>query len=103
MDCGRPCFALFGPVAAHVNEGLAREFVRRVQDFRKESGLDVADRIRLYLEASPKLKEAIMAHQVYITGETLTVDLSFAAAPKKANQITDTFEGETVTIGLMKV
>ena len=86
-----------------VNEGLAREFVRRVQDFRKESGLDVADRIRLYLEASPKLKEAIMAHQVYITGETLTVDLSFAAAPKKANQITDTFEGETVTIGLMKV
>jgi hypothetical protein len=44
-------------------EGLAREFVRRVQDFRKESGLEVADRIHLYVKASPVLKKAIQHHK----------------------------------------
>jgi isoleucyl-tRNA synthetase len=83
-------------------EGLAREFVRRLQDFRKESGLDVADRIRVYLDASPVLKDAILRHREYITGETLTVELSFASAPVQAKVISDTFDGETVTIGLFK-
>ena len=83
-------------------EGLAREFVRRLQDFRKDSGLDVADRIKVYLEASPALKEAIQRHSDYITTETLTVQLNFAAPPGIAQVLTDTFDGESVTIGLLK-
>jgi isoleucyl-tRNA synthetase len=83
-------------------EGLAREFVRRVQDFRKESGLEVADRIRLYVEATDTLKEAIQRHRDYITGETLTVDLFFTPAPAQAKTHTDSFDGETVTFGLIK-
>jgi isoleucyl-tRNA synthetase len=86
-----------------VKEGLAREFVRRLQDFRKESGLDVADRIRLFLEASPMLKDALQRHQEYITNETLTVALTFAAAPDDAKVISEAFDGETVVIGLLKV
>ena len=85
-----------------IAEGLAREFVRRLQDFRKESGLDVADRIRVTLQASPTLKEAILRHHDYITGETLAVELSFAAAADGAQILTDTFDGETVTIALLK-
>jgi len=85
-----------------VAEGMAREFVRRLQDFRKESGLDVADRIRVYLQASPTLREAILYHHEYITGETLAVELSFAVAPENARFISDTFDGETITIALLK-
>jgi isoleucyl-tRNA synthetase len=85
-----------------VKEGLAREFVRRLQDFRKESGLDVADRIRLFLKASPMLKEALLRHQEYITTETLSVELTFAAAPTKAKVTSEAFDGETVIIGLLK-
>lgn len=85
-----------------VAEGMAREFVRRLQDFRKESGLDVADRIRVYLEASPLLKDAILKHHDYITGETLAVELSFGAKPAAAKVISDSFDGETVTIALIK-
>lgn len=85
-----------------VAEGMAREFVRRLQDFRKESGLDVADRIRVYLEASPLLKSAILKHHEYITGETLAVELSFGAKPANAKVISDSFDGETVTIALLK-
>lgn len=83
-------------------EGLAREFVRRLQDFRKESALDVSDRIRVYLEATPLLKNAIQKHTDYITNETLTVELNFAGAPADAKVIQDSFDGETVTIALQK-
>lgn len=85
-----------------IAEGLAREFVRRVQDFRKESGLDVADRIRLYVQATDTLKEAIHRHQEYITGETLTVELAFAPAPAHARVNEEAFDGEKVTFGLLK-
>lgn len=85
-----------------VAEGLAREFVRRVQDFRKESGLEVADRIRLYVDATETLKEAIHRHREYITGETLTVDLFFTPAPADARMSEDAFDGEKVTFGLLK-
>ena len=83
-------------------EGLAREFVRRVQDFRKESGLDVADRIRLYVDATLTLKEAIHRHREYITSDTLTVDLFFTPAPANAKMSEDAFDGEKVTVGLIK-
>src|SRR5919109_1499199 len=62
-----------------VREGLAREFVRRVQDLRKTADLDVADRIELFVDASAGLKSAIEAHQEYITAETLTSGLVFGS------------------------
>ncbi len=85
-----------------VREGLAREFVRRVQDLRKSAELDVADRIKLFVAASAGLKSAIEEHRDYITAETLTVELKFAAAPKDAAKVEDEFDGETMTVGLVK-
>jgi isoleucyl-tRNA synthetase len=84
-----------------VAEGLAREFVRRVQDLRKSAELDVADRIELYLEASAGLKSAVEVHQTYITGETLTVALKFEAPPPEASKSEDEFDGEKVTFGVV--
>jgi isoleucyl-tRNA synthetase len=85
-----------------VREGLAREFVRRVQDLRKSADLDVADRIELFVDASPGLKSAIEAHRDYITTETLTSRLEFASPPEGASVIEDVFDGEKVTVGLRK-
>ncbi|GAB4498833.1 MAG: isoleucine--tRNA ligase [Anaerolineales bacterium] len=85
-----------------VAEGMAREFVRRVQDLRKTANLDVADRIELFVEASAGLKSAVETHAEYIKAETLTVKLSFAAAPANATVVEDAFEGETVKVGLLK-
>jgi isoleucyl-tRNA synthetase len=82
-------------------EGLAREFVRRVQDLRKSAELDVADRIELYVEASAGLKSAVEAHKDYITGETLAVVLKFEAPPPGASRSEDEFEGETVVFGFV--
>jgi len=88
---------------ALVQEGLAREFVRRVQDLRKSADLDVADRVNLFVEASAGLQSAVEAHKDYITAETLTVDLKFAAPPAEAAVVEDEFEGEKVKVGLVKV
>ncbi len=85
-----------------VQEGLAREFVRRVQDLRKTAGLDVADRIELFVEASAGLKSAVEAHKEYITAETLTSNLVFGSPPKDASVVEDGFDGEKVTVGLVK-
>jgi isoleucyl-tRNA synthetase len=84
-----------------VAEGQAREFVRRVQDLRKSSELDVADRIELYVEASAGLKSAIEAHKDYITGETLALSLKFETPPSDASKSADEFDGEKVTFGFV--
>ena len=85
-----------------VAEGLAREFVRRVQDLRKSADLDVADRIELFLEASAGLRSAVEAHQDYITVETLTVSLKFENPPEAAFKSQDEFDGEKAVFGLQK-
>jgi len=85
-----------------VQEGLAREFVRRVQDLRKNAELDVADRIELFVEASAGLKSAVEAHKEYITAETLASRLQFGTLPGGAAVAEDTFDGETVKVGLVK-
>lgn len=85
-----------------VQEGLAREFVRRVQDLRKAAELDVADRIEMFIEASAGLRSAIEAHKDYITSETLTSKLSFATPPAKSSVVEDEFDGEKVKVGLIK-
>ena len=84
-----------------VAEGLAREFVRRVQDLRKSAGLDVADRIELFIEASAGLKSAVEAHRDYITGETLAVALKFENPPSDASETRDEFDGEKVSFGIV--
>ena len=58
-----------------VNEGLAREFVNRVQNMRKDAGLSVTDRIRIYFESSAKVGAAISRMSDYIKSETLAVQV----------------------------
>ncbi|HOH06251.1 MAG TPA: isoleucine--tRNA ligase [bacterium] len=56
-------------------EGLAREFVNRVQNMRKEAGFEVTDRINIWLQASPELEQAVASQSEYITSETLCESL----------------------------
>jgi isoleucyl-tRNA synthetase len=88
---------------ALIHEGLAREFVRRVQDLRKTAGLYISDRIQVYFNASPALEQAVLAHIDYIKGETLTVEIISASLPADLVSASDEFDGETMTIALKKV
>jgi len=84
-------------------EGLVREFVRRVQDLRKSAGLEVSDRIRLAVQASPTLWDALATWREYIMSETLALELSAGAPPDHWASAADKFDGETVTFGLAKM
>ncbi len=56
-------------------EGLAREVVNRIQNMRKDKGLDVTDKILVRIQQNTKLDSAIKNNLSYICSETLTGDL----------------------------
>jgi isoleucyl-tRNA synthetase len=85
-----------------IQEGLAREFVRRVQDLRKTADLDIADRIHLYYVATPGLLEAVDANKEYVMGETLALDLTPGTIPDGLPSVEDEFDHEKVTVALKK-
>jgi len=56
-------------------EGLAREFIRLVQEARKNDGLEITDRIWLRWSAGdPEVAAALTEHAGLIAGEVLAVD-----------------------------
>jgi isoleucyl-tRNA synthetase len=61
-------------------EGIAREIVSRVQRLRRESGLEVNDRIRLMVVAEGEILEAAITHQDYIARETLAPEIHIVEA-----------------------
>ncbi|MDP3312845.1 isoleucine--tRNA ligase [Lutibacter sp.] len=58
-------------------EGNARELINRVQNLRKESGLDVTDKIKLVIQKNSILEQSIAANEDYIKTETLTNELVY--------------------------
>lgn len=83
-------------------EGLAREFVRRVQDLRKTADFEIADRIHLTYQASHNLSEAVKQFADYIKGETLTLYLTEGTPDENMTTISSEFDGEWVTLGVIR-
>lgn len=59
-------------------EGLAREVVKRIQNYRKESGFEITDRIQVTIQAVPQLKEAVEAFADFISVQVLADKIVFA-------------------------
>ncbi len=60
-----------------VNEGLAREFVSKVQQMRKEMDFNVADRINIKYNAANEVVKALIDFDDYIKKETLSIEISY--------------------------
>jgi isoleucyl-tRNA synthetase len=52
-------------------EGIAREFVNRIQNLRKDSGFDVTDKILIEIQKHDSINEAIGNFKDYIASQTL--------------------------------
>jgi isoleucyl-tRNA synthetase len=59
-------------------EGVARELVNRIQRLRRDAGLEVSDRIRLWIAGDVDARSAADRHRDYIAGETLALSLDLS-------------------------
>ncbi|HSA57423.1 MAG TPA: class I tRNA ligase family protein, partial [Gemmatimonadaceae bacterium] len=62
-------------------EGLARELVSRVQRMRRDAGLAVSDRIRLWVAGPPEIESAAREHQDWIAAEVLARHVVIGESP----------------------
>ena len=68
-------------------EGNARELVNRIQKIRKESGLDVTDRINVNIQDFPTLNSAIINYSDYICAEILADSINILPVVENGEQI----------------
>ena len=72
---------------ALIEEGLARDFVRGIQDARKQAGYQIDDTIEINFVADPEVARAIEAHREYVMTETLATTLQGETAPGNSDAV----------------
>jgi len=70
-----------------IDEGIARELVNRIQNIRKDAGLEVTDKINISFLASDELKEKIDKNSDYICSETLGGKIDFPLEMNKGTEV----------------
>ena len=80
-------------------EGVSRDFVNKIQNNRKDLGLEVTDFIEIQILTDQKMKSAINNNLNYICSETLTKNLSFVEGLSGKN----IFEEEGLKYSIEKI
>jgi isoleucyl-tRNA synthetase len=70
-----------------LNEGNARELINRIQKIRKDSNLNLTDRIMVQVTDIPNLTLSLMDYNAYICGEILADKLDFIKDYKEGVEI----------------
>jgi isoleucyl-tRNA synthetase len=84
-------------------EGIAREVVSRTQRLRKETGLDVSDRIILRVSGDPVVLDSVAAHRDWIAGEVLARDVEMISAwPAGMDPVELELDGASARLALTK-
>lgn len=78
-------------------EGIAREFVNRIQNLRKDSGFEVTDKIDVVIESNPVTDGAVKAFADYIGSQTLALSVSVSGEKQAVKLEIDEIE-TTITI-----
>ncbi len=69
------------------NEGIARELVNRIQNLRKESGLEVTDKIELKILKDGNVEKAVENNKAYLKSETLTEILNLEEQLEEGTEV----------------
>jgi isoleucyl-tRNA synthetase len=84
-----------------LQEGLARDFNRMLQDQRKALNLDISDRIVVSYSASPRIAEAISAHEAFLRNELLAERLEMRPAQNGGVKLA--LSGEDIFVTITRV
>jgi isoleucyl-tRNA synthetase len=82
-------------------EGLAREFVNRIQNLRKDSGFEVTDRIAIHYQANAEIQAAIEANEDYIKNEVLANEIVMGGVENGVVLEEGDLEGVVVEVGVV--
>jgi isoleucyl-tRNA synthetase len=77
-------------------EGIARDFVNRVQNIRKEQNFDVVDTIDIQIENKNEITNALLKNSDYICSETLAKSLTVSENIAHTALELDLSEGVTI-------
>jgi len=83
-------------------EGLAREFVNRVQNMRKEAKFEVTDRIHIWLTASAPFLQAVERMRDYVSNETLCESLRYNETGG-THQKEWKIDEESISVGIARI
>jgi len=84
------------------DEGIAREFVNRIQTLRKDKGLTITDKITVWVQKNDLITDAIKNNFAYICEETLAEQLHYnESAISNATKV-DLIDGITINVSLLK-
>lgn len=81
-------------------EGIARELVNRIQNMRKDAGLEVTDRIKVHVESQEEVDKAVQSNRQYIMDEVLADDLQIVRTSE--NGIKVEFDNIATAIQVIK-
>ncbi|MBR3286377.1 MAG: isoleucine--tRNA ligase [Bacteroidales bacterium] len=82
-------------------EGIARELVNRIQNLRKDSGLEVTDKISVDIASSEAVCDAVRVHRDYIASQVLAVSLVATTENIPGAAVAD-MDGTSLQISLKK-
>ncbi|NLA15124.1 MAG: isoleucine--tRNA ligase [Bacteroidales bacterium] len=68
-------------------EGMARELINRIQNLRKDTGLEVTDKIRVVIEKREDVAKAVTGFGQYIASQVLADDIQVAVVPSGAHEV----------------
>ena len=83
-------------------EGLAREFVNRIQRLRKDNGFEVTDRVKIWVEKNDLITTAIKNNFIYICEETLAEQLNYEKAIVSNATAVELIDGILINVSLVK-
>ena len=77
-------------------EGISREIVNRIQNLRKESGLDITDRIAITVKSNSEIELALTSNMDYIKTEVLADEIVFDSKNDDNGVVFELEEGQLV-------
>lgn len=78
-------------------EGIARELVNRIQNLRKDSGLDVTDKIKLSIQKHDAINLAVEKHKSYIGTQTLAAEINLVENCNDSTSVSVELESDIET------
>ena len=84
-------------------EGVARELVNRIQNIRKDSGLEVTDKISVEIEAKELVEGAVAEFGDYIGSQTLAASVKCSAEPQGEFVVESDIDEEPLRIAITKL